>query len=138
MGYDYRSSGSSPVGSVAPLIRSSGLDIRDTVANYVARVPASKVILGVPVLRPGLVDLVEHAQRDEHQAATKTGASTTVVYDTAADYLAAYGRKYDPFEGGRLDGVQARRTARRPTAASPRGASSTSTTPRRSGRSTTS
>ena len=33
MGYDYRTAGSSPVGSVAPLSR-TGYDIRDTVAAY--------------------------------------------------------------------------------------------------------
>src|SRR4029077_15898801 len=47
MGYDYRSSGSSPVGSIAP---AGGplYAIGDTVRAYTARLPASKVILGVP------------------------------------------------------------------------------------------
>ena len=46
---------SSPVGSVAPLSR-TGYDVRDTSPPTPSRVPPSKLILGVPVLRPGLVD----------------------------------------------------------------------------------
>ena len=47
MGYDYRNGSSSPVGSVAPL-GGPGYDIGDTIRAYVGRIPASKVILGVP------------------------------------------------------------------------------------------
>ena len=47
MGYDYRSSSSSPVGSIAP-IGGPTYDIRDTLVAYLAEAPASKVILGVP------------------------------------------------------------------------------------------
>ena len=47
MGYDYKGSSSSPVGSVAPL-GGPGYDIGDTIRAYVGRIPASKVILGVP------------------------------------------------------------------------------------------
>jgi spore germination protein YaaH/flagellar hook assembly protein FlgD len=93
MGYDYRASASSPVGSVAPLDR-TGYDIRDTVAAYAARVAPSKLILGVPYYGRAwstATNLI-HAS---NTSGTKFGASTTVVYSTAADYVAKYGRKYD-------------------------------------------
>ena len=96
MGYDYRSSDSSPVGSIAPLNR-TGYDIRDTIAAYTARVAPSKLILGVPYYgrawstsTPGF--------NASNTSGTKYGASTTVVYDTAASYLAQYGRHYDAGE----------------------------------------
>jgi spore germination protein YaaH/flagellar hook assembly protein FlgD len=96
MGYDYRGASSSPVGSVAPLNR-TGYDIRETVAAYAARVPASKLILGVPYYGRAWstsTDLLNAS----NTSGTKYGASTTVIYSTAADYLAQYGRKYDSLE----------------------------------------
>jgi len=96
MGYDYRTGSSSPVGSIAPLDR-SGYDIRDTVIAYSSRVPASKLILGVPYYgRAWSTD--DDTLNASNISGTKYGASTTVVYDTAADYLAQYGRRYDPVE----------------------------------------
>jgi spore germination protein YaaH/flagellar hook assembly protein FlgD len=96
MGYDYRGSSSSPVGSVAPLDR-TGYDIRDTVAAYAARVPASKLILGVPYYGRAwstATDLLNASNTSN----AKYGASTAVIYSTAADYLAQYGRRFDPVE----------------------------------------
>ncbi|MEO5939693.1 MAG: glycosyl hydrolase family 18 protein, partial [Candidatus Limnocylindrales bacterium] len=97
MGYDYRSSGSSPVGSIAPLTR-TGYDIRETVAAYTARINPSKVILGVPYYGRAW-STSSDAVHATNTSGAKFGASTTVVYDTAADYLAQYGRRYDPAEG---------------------------------------
>jgi spore germination protein YaaH len=96
MGYDYRTSGSSPVGSVAPLTR-TGYDIRDTVAAYAARVPASKLILGVPWYGRAW-STSTNLLNASNTSGTRFGASTTVAYSTAADYLARYGRKYDGTE----------------------------------------
>ena len=96
MGYDYRTGGSSPVGSVAPYDR-SGYGVLDTVAAYTARVPASKVILGVPYYGRAWSTATNTLNAANTSSAT-TGASTTVTYDTAADYLARYGRKWDPLE----------------------------------------
>ena len=97
MGYDYRTAGSSPVGSVAPLGR-TGYDIRDTVAAYVARVSPSKLILGVPYYgRAWSTD--DDDLGAANISGTKYGASTTVVYDTAVEYLAQHGRRYDATEG---------------------------------------
>ena len=66
MGYDYRSSGSSPVGSIAP-IGGAAYDITDTVKAYTARVPASKLILGVPYYGRAWSTRQRQAQRQEHQ-----------------------------------------------------------------------
>ena len=96
MGYDYRTAGSSPVGSVAPLNR-TGYDIRDTILAYAAKVAPSKLILGVPYYGRAW-STSTGALHASNTSSTKTGASTTVVYDTAADYLAQYGRHYDAGE----------------------------------------
>jgi spore germination protein YaaH len=97
MGYDYRSAGSSPVGSIAP-IAGPAYDITDTVLAYTARVPASKVILGVPYYGRAWstdTDLL-HAT---NTSGTKYGASTTVVYGTGIGVLQANGKRYDTGEG---------------------------------------
>jgi spore germination protein YaaH/flagellar hook assembly protein FlgD len=96
MGYDYRGSTSSPVGSIAPASR-TGYDIRDTIAAYTARVAPSKLILGVPYYGRAW-STSSSAVHATNTSSTKTGASTTVVYSTAADYLAKYGRKYEATE----------------------------------------
>ena len=97
MGYDYRTGSTNQVGSVAPLSR-TGYDIRETVRAYQARVPASKLILGVPYYGRAW-----STNSDDFHATnisgTKYGASTTVVYSTAIDYLADHGRRYDATEG---------------------------------------
>ncbi len=96
MGYDYRSSSSSPVGSIAPLDR-PGHGIHDTVVAYASRVPPSKLILGVPYY--GRAWSTNGNTLDAgNTSGTKNGASTAVSYDTAASYLSQYGRNYDPAE----------------------------------------
>ena len=47
MGYDYKTGTSANAGSVSP-IGGPTYDLNDTLAAYVSRIPASKVILGVP------------------------------------------------------------------------------------------
>jgi spore germination protein YaaH/flagellar hook assembly protein FlgD len=96
MGYDYRGASSSPVGSVAPLSK-SGYDIRETVAAYVARVPRSKLILGVPYYgRAWSTDTnLVHAR---NISGTKYGASTTVTYVSALPYFAEHGKRYETTE----------------------------------------
>ena len=96
MGYDYRGASSSPVGSIAPLHK-NGYDITDTVIAYASRVPASKVILGVPYYGRAW-STSTNSLNASNISGTKYGASTTVIYDTAADYLATYGRFYDSLE----------------------------------------
>jgi spore germination protein YaaH/flagellar hook assembly protein FlgD len=96
MGYDYRTGGSSPVGSVAPYAK-SGYDIVDTVKAYAARVSPSKLILGVPYYGRAW-STNGNLLNAPNISGTKYGASTTVTYDTAAEYLAQYGRNYDTTE----------------------------------------
>ena len=96
MGYDYRTAGSSPVGSIAPISR-TGYDIRDTIVAYTKRVSPSKIILGVPYYGRAwsTSSSTIHAS---NTSGTKTGASSSVNYSTAVEYLARYGRKYDSVE----------------------------------------
>ncbi len=66
MGYSYRSSGSSPVGSNSPVVKSDGdWDITSSLAEYARRgVPLDRVILGLPyygLTRP-TIDASLHAQ----------------------------------------------------------------------------
>jgi spore germination protein YaaH/flagellar hook assembly protein FlgD len=96
MGYDYRTSAHSPVGSIAPLSR-TGYDIRETVAAYTARVPASKVILGVPYYgRAWSTDTA--LLNAKNISGVKYGASATVVYTSALPYFSSYDKKYDTKE----------------------------------------
>jgi spore germination protein YaaH/flagellar hook assembly protein FlgD len=96
MGYDYRNGSSSTVGSVAPL-GGPGYDIGDTIRSYVGRIPASKVILGVPYYGRAWSTSTS-ALGSKNISGTKNGASTTVVYGTARQYAADHGKNWDPVE----------------------------------------
>lgn len=97
MGYDYRTAGASRAGSIAPLA-GPVYDITDTIVAYLARLPASKVILGVPYYGRAW-STVSSEPNATTQTGTKYGASASVVYETAIDYLERYGRAWDPLEG---------------------------------------
>jgi flagellar hook assembly protein FlgD len=97
MGYDYRGASSNPVGSVAPMAGPT-YDIGDTVAAYTARIPASKIILGVPYYGRAWSTSTS-ALHARNVSGTKYGASTTVVYTTARQYAADHGKQRDPVEG---------------------------------------
>ncbi len=97
MGYDYRNGSAGTAGSVAP-IGGPAYDIADTLAAYTSRVPASKVILGVPYYGRAW----STASPDLHASTTsaaKYGSSVAVLYETAIDFAATHGRQYDPVEG---------------------------------------
>ena len=97
MGYDYRTSGSSPVGSIAP-IGGPRYDVADTIRAYTARVPASKVILGVPYY--GRAWSTSNSQLNAaNTSSAATGGSTAVVYGTAIAVLQDHARHYDTREG---------------------------------------
>jgi spore germination protein YaaH/flagellar hook assembly protein FlgD len=97
MGYDYRAASSATVGSIAP-IGGSTYDVRDTVNAYVGRVPASKVILGVPYYGRAWSTKTS-ALGSKNISGTKNGASASVVYSTARDYAVDNGKHWDPVEG---------------------------------------
>ena len=97
MGYDYKTGSSARAGSVAP-VGGLSYDVRDTLAAYLSRVPASKLILGVPYYgRAWSTD--SPALNARNISGSRYGASTTVPYGTAQGYGAQHGRKYDPLEG---------------------------------------
>ena len=106
MGYDYRSSGSSPVGSIAP---SGGplYDVGDTVRAYTARIPASKVILGVPYYGRAWSTSTDTLNASNISGA-KYGSSVTVLYESARDLAITNGRRYDPRRRRGLDRLPAR------------------------------
>jgi spore germination protein YaaH len=96
MGYDYRGSGSSYVGSIDPAA-GPAYDLQDTIDAYAAQVSPSKLILGVPWYGRAW-STVSDAVNAKNQSGTKYGSSNTVVVDTAMDYAKQYGRRWDPRE----------------------------------------
>jgi spore germination protein YaaH len=98
MGYDYRTAGSNYVGSISPFA-GPAYDLQDTVSAYAARVPASKLILGVPWYGRAW-STVSDAVNAKSQSGTKYGASNSVIFDTALDYAKQYGRRWDSRELG--------------------------------------
>lgn len=97
MGYDYRNGSSGTAGSVAP-IGGPVYDIADTLAAYTSRVPASKVILGVPYYGRAW-STASPTLNAPTTSATKYGSSVAVLYETALDFANTHGRQYDSVEG---------------------------------------
>jgi flagellar hook assembly protein FlgD len=75
----------------------SGYDVVDTIIAYTSRIAPSKVILGVPYYGRAwsTAGSTVHAT---NTSSFRTGPSTSVIYATAAGYLAQYGRKYEATE----------------------------------------
>ncbi len=96
MAYDFRSDGAANAGSIAPL-NGPLYDINDTVRTYLARVPASKIVLGLPYYGRAW-STVSNALNAKTQSGTKYGSSTSVFYATAAGLAASNIRNYDPVE----------------------------------------
>ncbi len=96
MGYDYRTSGSATAGSIDPL---SGpkYDLADTVRAYRARVPASRLILGLPWYGRAWSTATNDA-RSATLPGAKHGYSTAVNYETVTDLVDRYGRRWDAIE----------------------------------------
>ncbi len=97
MGYDYKTGSSGTAGSVSPI---GGLtyDLGDTLAAYVSRVPASRVILGVPYYGRAW-STSSSALNATTVSAAQYGASVAVLYETALQFATDHGRQYDPVEG---------------------------------------
>lgn len=93
MGYDYRTAGASSAGSIDPLA-GSAYDLEETVRAYTARVPASRVILGIPYYGRAW-STVSDAVNARTQTGAKYGYSVAVGYATAAELAAEHGRRYD-------------------------------------------
>jgi spore germination protein YaaH/flagellar hook assembly protein FlgD len=97
MGYDYRNGSAGNAGSVAP-IGGPVYDIADTLAAYTSRLPAAKVILGVPYYGRAWSTATPTLNAPTISAA-KYGSSVAVLYETALDFATTHGRQYDPVEG---------------------------------------
>ena len=117
MGYDYRTAALEPGRLRSPRSTGPAYDLTDTVSAYRARVPASKLILGVPVLRPRLVDRRRTRSTPRTSRGTKYGASTTVHLHDGGRLAAQHGRRWDRRRAERRRPPTGARTARRPTAA---------------------
>ncbi|MFH0750971.1 MAG: glycosyl hydrolase family 18 protein [Chloroflexota bacterium] len=96
MGYDYRTAGSNYAGSIDPLA-GPAYDLSDTVRAYTARVPASRLILGIPYYGRAW-STVSDALNAQTQTGAKYGYSSAVTYTVAAQYAAEHGRRYDSRE----------------------------------------
>ena len=96
MGYDYRTASAGYAGSIDPL-SGPAYDLQDTVNAFAARVAPSKLILGVPWYGRAW-STVSDKVNARTQTGLKFGASNSVLYDTAVDYAAQYGKRWDSRE----------------------------------------
>jgi spore germination protein YaaH/flagellar hook assembly protein FlgD len=96
MGYDYRTSGAATAGSIDPL-DGPGYTLTDTIRAYTARVPASRLILGLPYYGRAW-STTTSADRSPNQSGSKYGTSNAVTYSDAAALVKVYGRLYDSTE----------------------------------------
>ncbi|MCU0505454.1 MAG: glycosyl hydrolase family 18 protein, partial [Chloroflexi bacterium] len=96
MGYDYRGSGAGYAGSISPLT-GDAYDLTETVARYRARVPASKIILGIPYYGRAW-STVSDALRAKTQTGATYGYSATAEYALAAELAEEDGRRWDDEE----------------------------------------
>ncbi|HEX5828687.1 MAG TPA: glycosyl hydrolase family 18 protein, partial [Candidatus Limnocylindrales bacterium] len=96
MGYDYRIHNASRSGSIAPL-SGPGYDLADTVRAYTARVPASRIILGIPWYGRAW-STASDAPRSRTLTGLKHGYSRAVNYESVVEYVRRYGRRWDPVE----------------------------------------
>ncbi len=110
MGYDYRIASSTYAGSVDPL-SGPAYDLTETVQTYLARIPASRIILGIPYYGRAW-STVSDARNARTQTGSTYGYSTAVTYANAAALAAQYGRRYDDRE------ISAWVAYRKPTCAS--------------------
>ena len=96
MGYDYRTADSNSAGSIAPL-NGVGYDLVDTILAYTDRVPASRLILGLPYYGRAW-STTTGALDARTQTGAKYGYSASVTYANAVALEARYGKHYDPAE----------------------------------------
>jgi spore germination protein YaaH len=96
MGYDYRTASSSVAGSISPLT-GPVYDLTDTVRAYTAKIPPSKVILGIPYYGRAWSTPTD-ALHAKNISGAKYGGSAEPSYAQAVDLVAAYGRRWDSVE----------------------------------------
>jgi spore germination protein YaaH len=96
MGYDFNWSGSARAGGVAPIQSPYILDVKEAMAAYLARVPASRIIWGVPYY--GRSWTTTSKPMNSLTCASAGGcraASWASTYVNARDAAATHGRRWD-------------------------------------------
>ena len=97
MGYDYRTAGAAYAGSISPLT-GPAYDLTDTLDTYLARVPASKVILGLPYYGRAWSTATDAVQA-RTLSGSEYGYSATANYDYIVEELIpGNGRRWDSEE----------------------------------------
>jgi spore germination protein YaaH len=96
MGYDFNWSGSSRAGGVAPMDSPYTLDVKAAMAAYLARVPASRIIWGVPYYGRAWTTTSRLMNGQTcRSAGTCTVASWASTYTSARDAARTHGRRWD-------------------------------------------
>ena len=96
MGYDYRTDGASYAGSISPLTGPK-YDLTDTVKAYLAKIPASKVILGIPYYGRAWSTASDRLNAST-LSPSKYGYPASPTYGQAMGIVADYGRRWDSVE----------------------------------------
>jgi spore germination protein YaaH/putative cell wall-binding protein len=98
MGYSYRQEDANPVGSHSPLSSPITYDLKDTIKRYLARIPASKVMLGLPwygrVWSTGTVKTLH----GPNMSGPTYGTVANPTYAQSKELAAENGRQYDTVE----------------------------------------
>ena len=96
MAYDFNWSGSTRAGGVAPIDSPYALDVRSAMADYLARVPGSKLIWGVPYYGRAWTTTGSTVYgRTCQSMGSCTAASWAFRYDDGVVAAAAKGRRWD-------------------------------------------
>ena len=101
MTYNYRWSGSSITGAIAPLDNTSRT-VKLHIARYLAQTPASKLILGVPYYGYDWPVTSDVPNAAVHKPVSTYGGVWSVTYSSARKFLDAHPavlRQEDPSEG---------------------------------------
>ena len=90
MGYDFNWSGSARAGAVAPIDSPYVLDVSSAIGDFLERVPASKIIWGVPYYGRGWKTTTSQLN------GISSGGSFSYYYTGHRTQAATYGRLWDP------------------------------------------